>query len=133
MNKIKNDYFEPLLDTIDIEDSDKGLTLLIKHDYYSSDTNHGKELLTNLLEVLSQESIKIQTVYFIDSGVKLLSEISISNLLFPILDKASSTIICADSLDEFSIELDKHSNYILYDSQMLFEQMLINRPDFIIE
>ena len=48
--------------------------VLIKHDFYSSDSDHGRELLSGFLDGLSESSFSSVVVYLIDKGTKLLDK-----------------------------------------------------------
>ena len=46
--------------------------VLIKHDFYSSDSDHGRELLAGFLASLSESSFSSVIVYLTDKGTRLL-------------------------------------------------------------
>lgn len=87
-----------------IDGSDGNLTVVIHHDYYSSNTDHGKILLKAFLEVLKDEFSKISRIYLIDSGVCLLDE---SNFLYDtfaqLLELDFDVVACSESMDNFRI------------------------------
>ena len=60
-------------------------TVLIKHDYYSSDTVHGRELLSSFLSSLRKASYGSLIIYLVDSGTLLLDK---SNPLFSAIFKS---------------------------------------------
>jgi len=73
------------LTAFDIEEHSENLRVLVKHDYYSSDNEHGRIILDSLLDGLKNDSSKISSLIIIDSAVKLLSETEISYLLLQAL------------------------------------------------
>lgn len=48
--------------------------LLIKHDYYASNNESGKILLSSILEYFMNNISRIAGVYFVDSGTRLISD-----------------------------------------------------------
>jgi len=114
---------------LEISNSSSNLAVLIKHDYYSSNTEHGKTLLAQYLSTLIESSKSISAVYLIDSGVKLLS--SSNPLRDDILLLAEHfncpIIICNDSIDEYCIDyFDSPMCETLSASSFFYELTLIN-------
>ncbi|MCR5617670.1 MAG: hypothetical protein K6F83_05225 [Clostridiales bacterium] len=94
-----------------LDDSNGSLTVLIKHDYYSSDTEHGRELLGAFLDVLADEFSKVSRIFLIDSGVKLLDPGNPLHASFCMLEKMEYSIVCCrESIDEFEVEFEKKDN-----------------------
>lgn len=91
-----------------LDDSNGNLTILIKHDYYSSDTDHGRELLNAFFDVLVDEFSKVSRIFLIDSGVRLLDP---SNPLYAsfktLLDMDFRIASCRESLDFYNIDFEK--------------------------
>ena len=52
------------------------VTVLIKHDYYSSDSDHGRILLGSFLDSLAERGSDLAKVILIDSAVNLLNDVS---------------------------------------------------------
>ena len=95
--------FEEELEMERSSESDR-LTLLIKHDYYSSDTEHGRMLIKSFLETAA-DTQNIDKIILIDSGVKLLKE---DNPCFAILNEIIShnmphVLCCKESLVSYGI------------------------------
>lgn len=133
MNKVKSDIYSQILEESIIDSSPSGINILLKHNYYSSDTPHGKELLINFLYVLSSESVNINNIYIIDSAVKLFGDSELNTLFQEFIIKAKYIYLCSESIDEYNIKLNEEPNYIYSESQLIFEQLLINKPDITIE
>ena len=70
-SKLTYEIDEEVLVSKDKEQS--GVTILFKHDYYSSDNGNGRLLLKSFVESILNESENIGMILFIDKGVKLLS------------------------------------------------------------
>ena len=74
-------------------------TVLIKHDYYSSDSDHGRDLLRALLRALNKSNINKLVIYLIDSGTLLLDkENTIFNTFQPLIAKSEMVIVAEESL-----------------------------------
>lgn len=70
-SKLTYEIDEEVLVSKDKEQS--GVTILFKHDYYSSDNGNGRLLLKSFVESILNESENIGMILLIDKGVKLLS------------------------------------------------------------
>ena len=88
-----NTILEELQEKLDESNSSK--YVLIKHDYYSSDSDHGRELLRSFLQKLCESSFKSIIVYLIDEGTLLLDESNpLHNDIQQLIDR--SELIFAD-------------------------------------
>ena len=92
--------------------------ILIKHDYYSSDSEHGRELLKSFFINLCESSYKSIIVYLVDEGTGLLDE---SN---PLYNDFNRLIARADL-----VIIDKDSPFFGYlsdsgNSKIVFETLL---------
>ena len=81
--------------------------VLIKHDYYSSDSDHGREMLKSIFNALSHSEFKSLIIYLVDKGTLLLDN---NNPLFDIFQTliSKSEIIIADdeSIIKYQISCD---------------------------
>ena len=97
-----NTLYEVMPEKIDDDTSTK--YVLIKHDYYSTDSDHGRSLLQVFLSSLSNSPFTSIVVYLIDKGILLLDE---SNPLFDdmrlLLDKANVVIADQTSANEYGL------------------------------
>ncbi len=82
--------------------------LLIKHDYYSTDSDHGRELLAGFITNLADSSFDSIVVYLIDKGVKLLDE---ENPLFDkmlrLIEKSEAVIATEESIEVYNVVFSK--------------------------
>ncbi len=82
--------------------------VLIKHDYYSTDSDHGRELLAGFITNLADSSFNSIVVYLIDKGVKLLDE---ENPLFEkmlrLIEKSEAVIATEDSIEVYNVVFSK--------------------------
>ena len=94
-------------------DESGSLSILIKHDYYSSDNDHGRLLLGSFLDTLVENGDPVNKLILIDSAVRILEDGLLSAKLFKLIDLSRSTYICDDSLAYFDIEYTSHDNVIV--------------------
>ena len=81
------------------------LAVLIKHDYYSSDSAHGRELLGAFLKALSSKKDIIDRIFVIDSGVKLLTAgNSLYNEFITLIKEIPVVTACAESIEEYGAD-----------------------------
>jgi len=82
--------------------------ILIKHDYYSTDSDHGRELLAGFITNLADSSFDSIVVYLIDKGVKLLDE---ENPLFykmlRLIEKSEAVIATEESIEVYNVVFSK--------------------------
>ena len=96
-----------------ILDESSSLSVLIKHDYYSSDNDHGRMLLDTFLDTLIESGDQISKVILIDSAVRLLVDDSFSAKLIRLFILSKYSYVCDDSLAYFDIEYASHDNIIV--------------------
>lgn len=89
------------------------ITVLIKHDYYSSDSDHGRIILSSFLDSLSECGNNISKVILIDSAVRLLNDVSFALKIEKLFALAKNSYICEESLTYFGIEYVSHANIIV--------------------
>jgi hypothetical protein len=94
-------------------DENGTVTVLIKHDYYSSDTENGRSLLASFLDSLAECGSNISKVILIDSAVRLLND----DLFAPVIEKLFSlskySYVCEESLNVYETEYVSHGNIIV--------------------
>lgn len=107
----KDDTELDLYPDILLDGSSGNLTIVIHHDYYSSNTEHGKALLKAFIDVLKDEYNKISKIFVVDSGVCLFNP---NNALFDCFTELCELdfdiVVCKESIDTFNIELDSFGN-----------------------
>ena len=94
------------------------LSILIKHDYYASDSEHGRELLGAFFTALHARKADIARVFVVDSGVRLLSENhSLYNEFKELYSDIPVVTVCLESLEEYGLALaDLPANFETLDS-----------------
>ncbi len=114
------------------ENESSAKTVLIKHDYYSSDSDHGRDLLRALLRALYKSQINKLVIYLIDSGTLLLDK---ENALFktfqPLIAKSEMVIVADESLLFYGIDADIDSNILTQPLDSIAYD-IINLPDILI-
>ncbi len=114
------------------ENESSAKTVLIKHDYYSSDSDHGRDLLRALLRALYKSQINKLVIYLIDSGTLLLDK---ENALFktfqPLIAKSEMVIVADESLLFFGVDADIDSNILTQPLDSIAYD-IINLPDILI-
>lgn len=89
------------------------LTVLIKHDYYSSDSDHGRILLGSFLDSLAERGSDLAKVILIDSAVRLLDDVSFAQRIEKLFSLSKYSYVCEESLKYFGIEYVSHGNIIV--------------------
>lgn len=91
------------------EKIDEGIAtkyVLIKHDFYSTDSDHGREFLSGFLTSLADSSYNSIVIYLIDKGVKLLDEENpLYDKMLRLLEKSETVIAAEESFDEYNVSL----------------------------
>lgn len=98
---------------ITLTEESGNLTVLIKHDYYSSDSDHGRILLASLLDSLADDSDGISKVILIDSSVRLLNDITFAPKIEKLFSVSKYSYVCEESLTYYGIEYVSHNNIIV--------------------
>lgn len=133
-NQVKNNIEFEFYPQKELELDKKGLVVLFKHDYYSSDSVHGRELLSNIIYFLNSERESISKLLFIDSGVFLLNpDYENSTEISMLIEKAQAVYVCSESIEEYIAPFSDKNNIILADAESFFEQLFTLNPDIIIE
>lgn len=94
-------------------DENGTLIVLIKHDYYSSDSDHGRILLGSFLDSLAESGSTISKLFLIDSGVRLLNDISFAQKIEKLFSLSKYSYISEESLAFYGIEYVSHANIIV--------------------
>ena len=94
-------------------DENGNLSILIKHDYYSSDNDHGRMLLASFLDTLAGSGDSINKIILVDSAVRILEDEFSCAKLVKLFSLSKYTYICDDSLAYFDIEYNSHDNVIV--------------------
>ena len=85
-------------------DNQSGISIVFKHDYYSSDNDHGRFLLKKLVDGVLTGCVQIESVFFVDTGVKLLDVNNPSHsLIMTLLDVCQTSNACSESIEYYNI------------------------------
>lgn len=118
-----NTILDVLPQKIDEDSSSK--YVLIKHDYYSSDSDHGRELLADFIKSLCDASYNSIVVYLIDKGTKLLDE---NNPLFDnmlcLINKSELVVATKESMDFYGIKSESDNKIVLQSSRSVAEELI---------
>ncbi len=108
--------------------------ILIKHDYYSSDSDNGRELLKAFFTAIGRSMNNNLIVYLVDKGTRLLDK---NNPLYDsfrdIIAKFDMIIADNESLDFYEIEFDKDSGIIKQSADSIAEDILFLSDILILE
>ena len=105
-------------------DESGNLTVLIKHDYYSSDNDHGRLLLGSFLDTLTESGDPVNKLILLDTAVRLLEDSILFAKLLKLIEHSKFTYICDDSLAYFDIEYSSHDNVIVCSASDLSLELL---------
>ena len=118
-----NTILDVLPQKIDEDNSSK--YVLIKHDYYSSDSDHGRDLLADFIKSLCDASYNSIVVYLIDRGTKLLDE---NNPLFDnmlsLINKSELVVATKESMDFYGIKFEADNKVVLQSSRSVAEELI---------
>ena len=94
--------------------------VIIKHDYYSTDSDHGREILSCFLTSLINSSYNSIVIYIIDKGVKLLDEANPHNKkMLRLIEKSDTVVVAEDSVNEYKVDLLDNSKISLENIQAI--------------
>ncbi|MBO6193013.1 MAG: hypothetical protein J6O00_02410 [Clostridiales bacterium] len=117
---------------IDVSESANGLNVLIKHDYYSSDSDNGRRLLNSILDGLIMAGDRLFQLIITDSAVKLIEE---SDKINDLLQLANTTLICSDSAVFYNVDISKPfpTSVHIVPITDITDQIIETRPIIILE
>ena len=120
---------------MEVKSGNDSITVLLKHDYYSSDNENGRHLLETILSELKNSDRTIGMLIITDSATKLLDKDNdLSSALHDlIIYKAESHAICKDSADYYMSDIESGEELNLYSASAIIELILENPPAIIIE
>lgn len=98
--------------------------VLIKHDFYSSDSDHGRELLAGFLASIRESSFSSVIVYLIDKGVKLLDESNPLHVsMLRLIEKSEMIIAATESISYYEVSYSSNSKIIEQSSVSIAEDI----------
>ena len=106
-------------------DDNSSKYVLIKHDYYSADSDHGRDMLSCFLDGLCGSSCKTLTVYLVDKGTLLLDN---SNPHFEkmkrLSDKAEMIIAENESIIVYGVDVNENPKIEIHSMRSIAEDLI---------
>ena len=104
--------------------------VVIKHDYYSSDSDHGRGLLVDFISSICESSYNTVIVYLIDKGVRLLDE---NNPLYDdmvrLIEKSEFISVSKESLIFYDVAEPSDHKIVIQSSKSIAEDIIyLNNP-----
>lgn len=133
---MKDNNFNTELDlltdvALDVSESANSITVLIKHDYYSSDNDNGRAMLESFFDGLTLSADRIHLIIITDSAVKLLESSQKLQSLIPLVNKS---FVCADSVSFYGVSTpDLGDKLTLVPMTEITDLIIETRPDLILE
>ena len=146
-NKPKNslEYSEPVIeqysDNVVLEvmqqktDEDTSSKyVLIKHDFYSSDSEHGRDMLKTIFNVLANSEFKNLIIYLVDKGTLLLDNSNpLSESFQTLISKSEMIIVDDESLTEYQVSCDLDSKISIQAFSSIAEDIVFLQNILILE
>jgi hypothetical protein len=146
-NKPKNslEYSEPVIeqysDNVVLEvmqqktDEDTSSKyVLIKHDFYSSDSDHGRDMLKTIFNVLANSEFKNLIIYLVDKGTLLLDNSNpLSESFQTLISKSEMIIVDDESLTKYQVSCDLDSKITIQSFSSIAEDILFLSDILILE
>ena len=108
--------------------------VLIKHDYYSSDSAHGRQMLKSIFNVLEHSDFKNLIIYLVDKGTLLLDN---NNPLFDsfqsLIPKSEMIIADDESLTEYQVSCELDSKISIQSFSSIAEDFVYLQNILILE
>lgn len=131
--EISEDVIEEISDNAVLEvmqqkedDDSSSKYILIKHDYYSSDSDHGRELLKSFFKAINNSRFNNLIIYLVDKGTLLLDK---SNTLYDsfcdLISRSEMIIADNESLDFYGVEPDPDSGIVKQSADSIAEEILL--------
>ena len=114
------------------DEADSSKYILIKHDYYSSDSDHGRKMLKDFLSVLCEASYENIIIYLADKGTMLLDEACpLYEDMLALINRSELIIADKDSIDLYKVNL-KDNPKITIRSMLSISEELIYLPGILV-
>lgn len=117
-----------------IEDDVSSKYVLIKHDFYSSDSDHGRELMRSFLSVLAHSDFKNLIIYLTDKGTRLLDA---NNPLYdafsPLISKSEMVIADDESISVYEVSCTTDSKLSIQSFNSISEDLVFLQNILILE
>ena len=131
--EISEDVIEEISDNAVLEvmqqkedDDSSSKYILIKHDYYSSDSEHGRELLKSFFKAINNSRFNNLIIYLVDKGTLLLDK---SNPLYDsfcdLINRSEMIIADKESLVFYDVEPDPDSGIVNQSADSIAEEIFL--------
>ena len=98
--------------------------VLIKHDFYSSDSDHGRELLAGFLASLSESSFSSVIVYLTDKGTRLLDGSNpLHESMLRLIEKSEMIIAASESISYYEVSYSGNSKIVEQSARSIAEDI----------
>lgn len=108
------------------DDDNSSKYILIKHDYYASDSDHGRELLRSFFKAINNSRFNNLIIYLVDKGTLLLDK---NNPLYDafcdLITRSEMIIADKESLDFYGVEPDPDSGIVKQSADSIAEDILL--------
>ena len=99
--------------------------VLIKHDFYSSDSDHGRDMLKTIFNVLAHSDFKNLIIYLVDKGTMLLDNSNpLSESFQTLISKSEMIIVDDESLTKYLVSCDLDSKITIQSFSSIAEDIL---------
>ena len=99
--------------------------VLIKHDFYSSDSDHGRDMLKTIFNVLAQSDFKNLIIYLVDMGTQLLDNSNpLSESFQTLISKSEMVIVDDESLTKYQVSCALDSKITIQSFSSIAEDIL---------
>ena len=99
--------------------------VLIKHDFYSSDSDHGRELLADFISALCDASYKSIIVYLIDKGTRLLDESNpLHDEMLRLTERSEMVISASESIAFYEVNVPDNNKITEQSSRSIAEDII---------
>lgn len=108
--------------------------VLIKHDFYSSDSEHGRDMLKTIFNVLANSEYKNLIIYLVDKGTLLLDNSNpLSGSFQTLISKSEMIIVDDESLTKYQVSCDLDSKITIQSFSSIAEDILFLSDILILE
>ena len=99
--------------------------VLIKHDFYSSDSDHGRDMLKTIFNVLAHSDFKNLIIYLVDKGTMLLDNSNpLSESFQTLISKSEMIIVDDESLTKYQVSCELDSKITVQSFSSIAEDIL---------
>lgn len=107
------------------DDGHSSRYVLIKHDYYSTDSAHGREMLSSFISALCESQYNSIILYLTDKGTLLLDE---DNPLYSdavkLINRSEIVIADKESIDQYEVDCSENPKVCIRSLRSLTEDLI---------